>query len=153
MSLVQTPVGDCMNTTVVTIDQYASLAVAYEKMQTHKIRRLPVLKHENLVGIITLTDILDAKPSDIKHNLNVERVNEYLSLIIVETAMKRNPLVIYQTDTIGHAAEMMLNEKIGGLPVLDANKELVGMITESDIFSLIVRKWRDENLLTFYKPA
>lgn len=62
--------------------------------------------------------------------------------------MTRKPINIYQNSTIGHAAELMLDNKIGGIPVLDANDKLTGLITESDISRLIVRRWRDENILT-----
>jgi CBS domain-containing protein len=41
----------------------------------------------------------------------------------------------------------MLDEKIGSLPVLDADEKLVGLLTESDIYRMIVRQWRDENLI------
>jgi len=85
---------------------------------------------------------------DIKQSRNMETINQYLSSIIVEYAMEHKPITIYQTDTVGHAAELMLEEKIGGLPVIDTNGKLVGLITESDIFRMIVKKWRDDNLIS-----
>ncbi len=137
-----------MNPYVVTVTPYVTLAAAYELLQKNKIRRLPVIDDsKKLIGIITLKDILEAKPSDIKHSLSLEEAYRYLSTLTVSVAMKNKPVSIYQTSTIGHAAELMLDNKIGGLPVLDANEELVGLITESDIFRLIVKRWRDENYL------
>ncbi|HSR63790.1 MAG TPA: CBS domain-containing protein [Gammaproteobacteria bacterium] len=133
---------------LITIDRYATLAEAYEIMVKNKIRRIPVVIDKKLVGIITMSDILEAKPSDVGHSLNSDEMNELLSTITVDTVMTKKPLEIYQTDTLGHAAEMMLDEKIGGLPVLDANRNLVGLITESDIFRTVVKKWRDDNILT-----
>lgn len=56
-------------------------------------------------------------------------------------------LADYQTDTIGRAAEIMLENKIGGVPVVDVNNTMVGVITDSDIFRAIVRQWRDDNLI------
>ena len=132
---------------LVTIDQYANLAEALEIMVKNSIRRIPVMDGDKLTGIITLRDVQEAKPSDIRHSLNQAEVNELLSTILVEHVMKRSPHVIYQTDTIGHAAEIMLDEKIGGLPVVDTNKKLVGLVTESDIFRTIVRQWRTDNLI------
>ena len=147
-SLVQESVSDIMNPYVVTVTQYATLAAAYELLQKNKIRRLPVVDDsKKLIGIITLKDILEAKPSDIKHSLPLEEAYRYLSALTVAVAMESKPVTIYQTSTIGHAAELMLDNKIGGLPVLDANGELAGLITESDIFRLIAKRWRDENYL------
>lgn len=147
-SLVQESVSDIMNPYVVTVTPYVTLAAAYELLQKNNIRRLPVVDDsKKLIGIITLKDILEAKPSDIKHSLALEEAYRYLSALTVSVAMKNKPVTIYQTSTIGHAAELMLDNKIGGLPVLDANNELAGLITESDIFRLIVKRWRDENYL------
>lgn len=146
--LVHTLVTDIMTPYLVTIDKYANLGEAYEKMLKNRIRRIPVTEDDKLVGIITIKDILDAKPSDIRHSLNSEELYELLSTIVVEQIMSHNPIKIYQTDTLGHAAELMLDNKIGGLPVIDANKNLVGLITESDIFRTIVKKWRDDNILS-----
>jgi acetoin utilization protein AcuB len=146
-NLVHALISDCMTPYLMTIDQYATLAEAYELMVKNKIRRIPVVKNDELIGIITMSDILDAKPSDVRQSLNTEEMNELLSTIIVDVAMTRNPVRIYQTETLGHAAELMLDNKIGGLPVIDSNKKLVGLITESDIFRTIVHKWRDDNII------
>ena len=145
--LVHTPVSEFMSPYLITIDPYENLAAAYEVMQKNQIRRLPVVEDEKLVGILTFKDVLDAKPSDVKHSLNLSEIYELLSTIIVQVAMTEKPVVTYQTDTLGHAAELMLEKKIGGLPVIDANKKLVGLVTESDIFRTIVHKWRDDNVL------
>lgn len=145
--LVHTPVADVMTPYLITIDQYENLAKAYEIMVKNKIRRLPVTDNNKLVGIITMSDVLEAKPSDVRHSLNIEEMNELLSTIVIDQVMKRKPVKVYQNDTLGHAAELMLDEKIGGLPVIDTDKKLVGLITESDIFRTIVKKWRDDNIL------
>lgn len=140
-------VSEVMNPYLLTVNSFASLAEAYELMKKNKIRRLPVLRDKKLVGIITHRDVLEAKPSDVYHSLTIWELNHLLSTLLVEHVMTHKPITIYQTSTVGHAAEIMLDEKIGGIPVLDANDNLVGIITESDIFRLIVRQWRDDNML------
>lgn len=144
--LVHTSVGDCMTPFLLTLTPYATLAEAYEMMRKNSIRRVPVVQDTKLVGIITLTDVLEAKTGGIRGSKDFAEVAESLSKVIVCLAMTPNPIVIYPTDTVGHAAELMLEHKIGGLPVVDANQELVGLITESDIFRLLARSWRDENM-------
>lgn len=137
-----------MNPYLITVSPYDNLAQAYELLVKNKIRRLPVVDgNKKLIGILTLKDILEAKPSDIKHTLYIDDIFKHLSGLTVTTAMTNNPITIYQTSTVGNAAELMLEHKIGGLPVLDAGGSLVGLVTESDIFRLIVRRWRDENYL------
>lgn len=145
--LVHKLINDCMTPYLITIGPYATLAEAYEIMQKNYIRHLPVVEKDKLIGMLSLSDILDAKPSDIGHSQSKAELNKNLSSIYVDMAMNRNPVVIYQTDTLGHAAELMLDEKIGGLPVVDIDGNLVGLLTESDIYRTIVRKWRDDNTI------
>lgn len=148
LSIVQELVSEIMNPYVITVSPYDTLARAHEMLVKNKIRRLPVVNNnKKLIGILTLMDILEAKPSDIKHTLYIDDIYKHLSGLTVTTSMTSQPITIYQTSTVGNAAELMLEHKIGGLPVLDAENNLVGLITESDIFRLIVRRWRDENYL------
>lgn len=147
-SLVQVLVSEIMNPYVITVSPYDTLARAHELLVKNRIRRLPVVDgSKKLIGILTLKDIIEAKPADLKHTLYIDDIYKHLSGLTVTTAMTRQPVVIYQTSTVGNAAELMLEHKIGGLPVLDAADNLAGLITESDIFRLIVRRWRDENYL------
>ena len=147
-SLVQELVSEIMNPYVITVTPYDTLARAHELLVKNRIRRLPVVEGKRkLVGILTLKDIIEAKPSDVKHTLYIDDIYKHLSGLTVTTAMTSKPIAIYQTSTVGNAAELMLENKIGGLPVLDAENSLVGLITESDIFRLIVRRWREENYL------
>ena len=61
--------------------------------------------------------------------------------------MTRNPLTIGQEATIAEAAQIMLEHKISGLPVVDGRGQLVGIITESDIFRMVVKNWSQEESL------
>ena len=146
-SLVHTLVKDCMTATVVTVNPYDTLARAYELMTTHRIRRLPVLDGERLVGIITLSDLLEVKQSDPGHRLGLTEVAQELARLVVSTTMRQPPVCIFDNDTVGHAAELMLEHKIGGLPVTDADQHLVGMMTESNLFQMLAQRWRDDNLI------
>lgn len=144
-NLVQMQIGENMATDLITVDPYVTLSEALEIMQKNKVQRLPVVEKEKLTGIITLIDIYQAEPSDVRQSMSLDKLYDQLSKLTVMVAMTKHPVTIYQTDTIGHAAEVMMDNKVGGLPVVDADKRLVGLITESDIFRLIAREWRDEN--------
>jgi len=146
-SLVHTLVKDCMTTTVVSVSPYDTLARAYELMTTHRIRRLPVLDGDRLVGIITLSDVLEVKQSDPGHRLGLAEVAQELARLVVSTTMRSKPICIFDNDTVGHAAELMLENKIGGLPVTDTEQRLVGMLTESNLFQLLAQRWRDDNVI------
>lgn len=138
-------VGHCMSRQVASASPYDTLATAYSTMCLRGIRRLPVVEHGRLVGIITRSDILEAKPTEIGHAVDFDGVIRDLDRITVGIAMHRAPVSIYEADTLGHAAELMLEHKVGGLPVLDARDHLVGVITESDLFRFVAAQWRADN--------
>ena len=134
-------VKDWMTRNVITISPDTSLPEVHRLMQEHQIRRLPVVKHERMVGIVTLGDVREAEPSDAT-SLSIWEMNYLLSQLKIEKIMTRDPIIIYPSETIGQAAWLMLTNKISGLPVVDDKHRIVGIITESDIFRLVVHEWR-----------
>ena len=112
-------------------------------MTDKQIRRLPVLKDGHLVGIVTLGDVRGAKPSEIT-SLSIWELNYLLAKLEIEQCMTPDPITISEDATIEEAAMIMLKNKISGLPVIDETEQVVGIITESDIFRLVVRDWQQE---------
>jgi CBS domain-containing protein len=133
-------VKNWMTRDVVTIDAEAGLSEAHRLMTDHGIRRLPVMKDGHLVGIVTLGDVREAEPSDAT-SLSIWEVNYLLAQLKVEKIMTQNPITISPSATIGEAAWLMLEYKISGLPVVDKAGNIVGIITESDIFRMVVQEW------------
>jgi len=133
-------VKDWMSREVVTISPETTLPEAHHMMTEQQIRRLPVMKKNLLVGIVTLGDVREAEPSDAT-SLNVWEMNYLLLKLKIERVMTRNPITISGRVTIGQAAQVMLEHKVSGLPVIDSDGNLVGIITESDIFRIVVQKW------------
>jgi acetoin utilization protein AcuB len=146
-NLVHRPVGDVMTPYLITCSPWTSLAEAHELMSKNRIRRLPVLDEKTLVGIVTREDVLASVSTKGGHRPSADELHQRLSAVAVQAVMSKKPLTLYQSDTIGRAAEIMLDNKIGAVPVLEADGQLVGIVTESDLFRAIVRKWRDDNLI------
>ncbi len=129
-----------MTRDVITIPPGTSLFEAHRLMTEKRIRRLPVVDRGKLVGIITLGDVRGAEPSAAS-TLSVWEMNNLLAKLTVSEIMTREPVTISQEATISTVAEIMLEKKFSGLPVVDDAGKLVGIITESDIFRLVVREW------------
>lgn len=146
-ALVHTLVKDCMTPSPITVTPYDTLARAYELMTTEHIRRLPVLDGERLVGIVTLSDLLAMRQPDPTHRKSLAEIAQELDRLLVSTAMQRVPVCVHDNDSVGRAAELMLEHKFGGLPVLDSDRRLVGVITESNLFRLLADQWREDNLI------
>jgi acetoin utilization protein AcuB len=135
-------VKNWMTHDVITITPETTLPEAHKLMTDYRIRRLPVMKDGRLVGIVTRGDIRGAEASDAT-SLSVWELNYLLSKLKIKEIMTHHPIVISQEATIDEAAQVMLENKISGLPVVDYHGELVGIITESDIFRIVVQAWRE----------
>lgn len=129
-------VKDWMTPDPITIAPSTTLPEANRLMKECGIRRLPVVDSGRLVGIVTLGDVREASPSAAT-SLSIYELNYLLSRLTVEKIMTRDPIAISPETSLEAAARLMLEHKIGGLPVVDEGK-VVGIITESDIFRLLV---------------
>lgn len=134
-------VKDWMTQNPVTISAKSTLPEAHNLMREKKVRRLPVLDHDKLVGIISLTDVMEAKPSDAT-TLSIYELNYLLAKLTVSKIMSKSVMTVTPETTVADAARMMLDYKIGGIPVVDGEM-LVGIITESDIFRMVVQTYTE----------
>jgi len=136
-------VSDWMYDDPVTIGPDATLIEAYETMQTHDVRRLPVVDDDGeLLGIITESDIQRAQPYSrlLESDSRAIEDDPHLGTIPVRRMMAADPEFVAPDDSIQTAAERMVEFEISGLRVVDGD-HVVGIITESDIFQLVVRGW------------
>ncbi|MCS6848265.1 MAG: CBS domain-containing protein, partial [Anaerolineae bacterium] len=99
-----------------------------------RVRRLPVMDAGKLVGIITLGDLRQA-------NATVD--NPEAAKMRVELIMTENVVTVTPQTSLRDAAKLMIKHKISGLPVMDGS-ELVGIITESDIFRAVMAEEQPE---------
>ena len=139
-------VRDWMSTKVITITPTTTLPEAHQLMKAQGIRRLPVVDKQNfVVGMVTLGDIRGAEASSAT-SLSIWEMNYLLSQLKIKDLMTRNPVTVTPDTTIGDTASIMLVNKIGGLPVVDEAGKLIGIITESDIFEMVVlHEWQSED--------
>jgi acetoin utilization protein AcuB len=127
-------VRDRMTSPAITVHRDTPFQDALNLMREHKFRRLPVVDERGrLVGIVSERDMLHAAPSPAT-SLSVWEVNYLLWKLKIADVMTENVLTVAPDTPIEDAAQIMVSRKIGGLPVVDANGAVVGMITETDIF-------------------
>lgn len=130
-------VKDQMTVNPVTVTSATTIADAAELMKKHRFRRLPVVDIGKLVGIVTDRDLRKASPSSAT-TLSVHEVDYLLSKALIKDIMTKKVLSIGSEATIEEAALVMYNNRIGGVPVVDKNQDVVGIITETDIFKCLV---------------
>jgi CBS domain-containing protein len=131
-------VREWMTSPVITVTPQTSISSAHQIMKENGIRRLPVVENERLVGIVTIGDVREASPSDAT-TLSIWELNYLWAQLTVERVMTRKTLTIRADSPLLDAAQIMLDHKVSGLPVVDENDRLVGILTESDIFRMLVK--------------
>jgi acetoin utilization protein AcuB len=125
-------IQDWMAKDVMTVDENTSLMRATRIMKENNIRRLPVVSHGKLIGIITDRDVKDASPSKTT-SLDIHELYYLLSEMKVKDIMTITPLTLHGKETLEKAAMIMLNSRISGLPVVDDDGHLIGLLSETDV--------------------
>jgi len=126
-----------MTSEVMTIDEDTSMMKASQIMKENNIRRLPVIHGGKLVGMVTDRDIKEASPSNAT-TLDVHELYYLLSELKVKDIMSKNVFAIGPDETVEKAAVKMLEHHISGLPVVNDKGRVVGVITQGDIFKVLI---------------
>jgi acetoin utilization protein AcuB len=136
-------VKEYMTSDPVAVDEDFSILEAAELMKKRKVRRFPVLRGDQLIGIVTDRDLRSAAPSqvvsfDAQERELMPELHSLLSGITIKEVMSRDVITIRPEETIVAAAQLMLEHRMSGIPVVDAQGRLQGIITETDIFKVLV---------------
>jgi acetoin utilization protein AcuB len=129
-------VGLRMTRNVITATPQTSHREAVEMMRDNKIRRLPVVENDQLVGIVVQKDLLSVQPSPAT-TLSIYEMYTLLDRLKLEDIMKRPVITVGPDCPLEDAARIMIENRIGCLPVIRTG-QLVGIITETDIFRMLV---------------
>ena len=123
-------VAEVMTENPVSLEPDDAIWQAEELMNQHDIRQLPVVEENELVGIITDRDIrsflsgkLFGSPEEREKAMNTK----------IGTVMTTKPISLSPDDDLREAVELLIEEKVGGIPVIDEEEGLVGIVTQLDI--------------------
>lgn len=130
-------VKNWMNKPAITIDKHSSMQEAMSLMKTHRITLLPVMDKKRLSGILTDRDLKKASASDAT-TLERHELLYLLSTIKVKDIMSPDPISVPPDFTVEETAELLLANKISGVPVVDNDGSVIGVITHTDLFKVII---------------
>jgi acetoin utilization protein AcuB len=128
---------DIMSTNVVAVDEKTSIHDARKIMDAHKIRRLPVMKKDKLIGLVTERMLLEASPSPVT-TLSNHELHYLLAKMTVKDIMVKKPFTISPDMPPEEAIQLGQKMGYGSFPVVEDSK-VVGIVTESDIVRLMTR--------------
>jgi acetoin utilization protein AcuB len=106
-------------------------------METHRIRRLPVMKKDKLVGLVTKHMLSEASPSPATA-LSIHELHYVLAKMTVKDIMIKNPYTISPDMPVEEALQLGQEMGYGAFPVVEGDRP-VGIVTESDIVRLMTR--------------
>jgi CBS domain-containing protein len=137
----RTRVRDLMSSPAIVAPPNTTVPAANALMKQHRIRHLPVVENGRLVGIVSQGDLRQAS---IAASINADSYELHFMLdrLTVSNIMTRKVFTLTPEAFIVHAAELMTEKKIAGLPVVEKDGSVVGIITESDLLKMLVTKLR-----------
>jgi len=130
-------VKDWMSKNVISADVNDSMQDAMKLLKQNNISMLPVMKKGKLVGIVTDRDLKRASASDAT-TLEVHELLFLISKIKVQDIMTKEPVTIPFDFTVEEAAEVLLERRISGAPVVDRDGMVIGTITKGDLFRVLI---------------
>ncbi|MDF9824589.1 acetoin utilization protein AcuB [Breznakia sp. PF5-3] len=130
-------VKERMSKNLLTITKEDKIDKAIDIMTSHGLHRLPVVEGKQLVGLLT-EGMISQRGASKATSLSIFELNYLLSKTSVETIMEKHVHTIYENQFIEDAAVKMLEYNIGCLLVLDEKDELVGIITQNDLFKSFI---------------
>ncbi|MBM6614386.1 CBS domain-containing protein [Desemzia sp. RIT804] len=130
-------VKDYMTTEVITAAEDTKVLEALDLMKEHDFHRLPIIKDGHMIGLITEEIISDNSPSTAT-SLSIHELNYLLTKTTVGDIMRRKVPTIDPDDLLEEAATRMRDLKVGVLPVIQNEDQIVGIITDKDIFSAFI---------------
>lgn len=131
-------VENWMTKSVISLTPDRSMMKAAKLMKDKRISCLPIVDEDGkIVGILSDRDIKDASPSKAT-TLDMHELYYLLSDIKIGDIMTKKPVTIKATETVEKAAVLMLEGHFGSLPVVDEDNNLLGIITDTDVFNVLI---------------
>jgi acetoin utilization protein AcuB len=134
-------VVDVMTKNALTVTPMETVGQADELMTTNRIRQLPVVKGKDLVGIVTDRDIRSFLSGSL---LESPEARERALASAVQEIMTTEPITVSTDDDLQEAVELMIEEKIGGILVVDEAEGLVGIVTYVDVLRCFLNQLQEE---------
>jgi acetoin utilization protein AcuB len=134
-------VRDVMTEDPLTLEPEDTIRQAEELMEENRIRQLPVVADSELVGIITDRDIRSFLSG---HLFGSVKERQKAMNTRIASVMTEKPITLSPDDDLSEAVEVLLEEKVGGIPVVDEEEGLVGIITQVDVLRCFLERLQEE---------
>ena len=134
------PVSHIMTADVYTLNHTNNLEDAEKMFHKHKVRHLPVVSGEELIGILSLTDLQRISFVDNFGDGEDMVDTAVYSMLSIEQVMAAKPVTVSSAATIRDVAEILAHQEFHALPVVDEGK-LVGIVTTTDLIKYLLEQY------------
>lgn len=138
-------VRDYMTTPLIAVEPTTTIGVAQQLMEDRHIRHLPVVNENKLVGMLSSGDVRRAGPSSTS-SLSIWEAGSLWEDVTVGEVMSRHTVRVHPNTLVTHAVQLMMAYRFNSVPVVDQNDFPIGIVTEVDIFRLLLEAATKEQL-------
>ena len=134
-------VFDVMSKDPLTVSPSDTVGKAEDLMYENHYRQLPVVENKQLIGIVSDRDIRSflAQSSLLEPEERARALRTKVTNI-----MTSKPLTVSPDDDLREAVELLIEEKIGGIPVMDESQGLMGIVTYVDVLRFLLDRLENE---------
>ena len=126
----QVRIGNLMSVDPVVIESEAPITEAELLLKSYRIRGLPVVEDGALIGVVSQTDLLNARSSEL--------IGANWGRVKVRHLMSRPAVTVHLNTSVERAARLMLEKHIHRLVVVDEEDEPIGVVTSTDLLRTLL---------------
>lgn len=134
------PVSQIMTKNVVTLSVKDNLVTAEELFKKHRIRHIPVVSGDEVIGILSYTDLMRISFADAIDEHEQEVDTMVYNMFTIEQVMAKNVISVSSNTTIQETAKFLAERDFHALPVIDDGK-LVGIVTTTDLINYLLQQY------------
>ncbi|WP_298317160.1 CBS domain-containing protein [uncultured Aquimarina sp.] len=136
----RTPVSRIMTSDVITLNSTNGLETAEMLFKEHKIRHIPVVKGDSIIGMLSYTDLLRISFADAINDNDGDVDTVVYEMFTIEQVMAKNLVSVSSSTTIKEVAEILASREFHALPVID-NGKLAGIVTTTDLINYLLEQF------------
>lgn len=136
----RTPISQIMTKEVITLNKSDDLTTAEKLFKKNHIRHIPVVNGEEVIGMLSYTDLLRISFADAVYDDEEEVDTVVYNMFTIDQVMAKNLVHVNSTSTIKEVAEILAKKEFHALPVVD-NKKLVGIVTTTDLINYLLEQY------------
>jgi CBS domain-containing protein len=134
-----TPVSEIMTREVISLNTSDQLERAEEIFKSRKIRHIPIVRNDKIVGMLSYNDLLRISFADAYSGVIDEVDSSVYEMFSLDQVMVKNPVSIAPTQTISELATVFTRREFHALPVVEDGR-LVGIVTTTDLIRFMLGK-------------